>query len=397
MRKLIVVSAIALLLAPAFSQAKSLEELLVEKGVITQGEASAAGASKVWWDKGSRIEFPDKGFTVGVRTELQTRYTFTDQAKEVPNTSSFEIKRARLVVSGTALNKEFSYYMAPDFAGEAKLRDAWLQWHTTECTALKMGQFKPAISRQYNNAKTLLQFPDRAIATEVIALERQPGLEGRVDLLEDSALRISAQMFNGESDGEGINRPGVDTRHTGVVAARWAAMGQMDPFVEGDVGWTEDPAVNVGAAYAYSDHRNDIETLGVVKSATHRLSTDVSYKQSGFSFHGEFYWGRAEAENDEYEKFDIIGFYTQAGYFLLPKELEVAARYSYVDCDDGKAMDEHCIGNKTLDGVDVSINYYFWEHYLKAQLAWAFLRENRVHGDENMNTNRWMLQLSAMF
>ena len=396
MRKLTVLVALALLLAPAFSQAKSLEDLLVEKGVITQGEASATGAPKVWWEKGSRVEFPDKGFTIGLRTEIQTRYTFTDQAKELPNTSSFDVKRARLTISGTALNKEFSYYLQPEFAGEAELKDAWLQWHTTECTALKMGQFKPAVSRQYTTSKTSMQFPDRSIANEVIYLERQPGLAGHVDLLEDSALRVTAQMFNGESDGEGINRPGVDTRHTGVVAARWAAMGQMDPFVEGDIGWTEAAAVNLGVAYAYSDHKNEIETLEI-KSATHRLSADVNYKQEGFAVHGEFYWGRSEASEDEYPMYDVIGFYTQAGYFITPKELEVAARYSYVDCDNGKALDVHCIGNKNLDGVDVSINYYFWENYLKAQLAWAFLRENRYHGDEDMNTNRWMLQLSAMF
>ncbi|NLF24808.1 MAG: hypothetical protein GX589_04025 [Deltaproteobacteria bacterium] len=397
MRKLTVLAVLALLLAPALSQAKSLEDLLVEKGVITQGEASAAGAPKVWWEKGTRIDFPDKGFTVGVRTDLQTRYTFTDNAEGIPNSSSFDVKRARVNVSGTALNKEFSYLLSSDFARTAQLKDFYLQWHTTECTALKMGQFKPAISRQYNSSKTTLQFPDRSIANEVFHIERQPGLSGYMDLLEDSPLRVTAQVFNGESDDEGINQPGVDTRQTGVIAARWAAMGNMDPFVEGDIGWTEEPALNLGAAYSYSDAQNESDEFEV-KSTIHRVSADVSFKQAGLSVQGEFYWGRAEAKDDEYEAHNLVGFYTQAGYFIMPKELELAARYSYVDCDDGKAVyDSYCVGNKSLDGVDVSINYYFWEHYLKAQLAWAFLREDPVGDEDRLNINRWMLQLSAMF
>ena len=59
MRKLTIIAAL-LLLIPSIAQAKSLEDLLVEKGVITKSEARGAHhemGSKVYWQGGSRIDF----------------------------------------------------------------------------------------------------------------------------------------------------------------------------------------------------------------------------------------------------------------------------------------------------------------------------------------------------
>lgn len=78
MRKLSVLAA-ALLVAPAVSQAATLEDLLVEKGVITKAEAAAAGGAsgKVYYNGGTRFDFPDSGFTMKVNLTLQERYTFS--------------------------------------------------------------------------------------------------------------------------------------------------------------------------------------------------------------------------------------------------------------------------------------------------------------------------------
>ena len=79
------------MLIPAVSNAATLEELLVEKGVITKGEASAsmhAGNAKVYWNKGTRLEFPDTGFTAKFNTQIQARYRFND-LESSGNSSSF--------------------------------------------------------------------------------------------------------------------------------------------------------------------------------------------------------------------------------------------------------------------------------------------------------------------
>src|SRR5262249_51589103 len=123
MRKSLIIAAALLVAAPAVSQAKTLEELLVEKGGITKTEAKNAGtssaASKMYWNNGTRFEFPDNGFTAGFATHLEQRYEFFDDDEDFGgrDTSSFEVTKARLIISGTAMHNEFSYYLMPDFVG----------------------------------------------------------------------------------------------------------------------------------------------------------------------------------------------------------------------------------------------------------------------------------------
>jgi phosphate-selective porin len=414
MRKLAILAA-SLMMLPAVSQAKTLEELLVEKGVITRSEASKAGmgsGSKVYWNGGTRLEFPDNGFTTQINTQVQTRYTFTDADEKVGNSnrSSFDIVRARLAVSGTALNNEFAYMLQTDLVGDPglstgtndagsrspELKDAWIQWNACDWASARMGQFKTAVSRQYNTSSSKLQFADRSIASETFDLGRQGGISGRWSLMDDD-LVVSAGMFNGQSTGEGINSGGVDTRQTGIVGLRWAATGEMDAYEEGDVNYTEDMALNFGAAIALAQATND---LAGGDFDFYDLSVDGNYKSHGLSIHGEFYSGQINPDNDS-TNITPRGFYTQVGYFLTPKKWEIAARYSLVDCDNGAAS----IINSTCDNTDkvneaaAGVNYYWWKHNLKAQFNYVLLDRDFVSSTSESSTteNRWLFQLSSYF
>ena len=77
--------------------------------------------------------------------------------------------------------------------------------------------------------------------------------------------------------------------------------------------------------------------------------------------------------------------------------MEVAARYGYLDCDDGTAPGE-CAGNDNLNEVTVGLNYYWWAHHLKAQVNYSFLNSDIAGpGGADVNTNRWIVQLSSHF
>jgi len=399
MRKVTILAAL-MLLAPAVSQAKTLEDLLVEKGVISKGEAQAAagsGASKVYWNNGTRIEFPDNGFTMGVSTLIQTRYTFTDGDDDTgtPNTSSFDVNHAYLTVSGTALNEEFSYVLEGDFAGAAAdLTDAYLEWKACDWASVKLGQFKTNLSRQWNTSDANLQFADRSNVSDYFSLGRQNGASASSSWM-DGQLHLTAGVYNGESDGEGQNRSGVDTNHTGIVSVRWNPMGSMNAYEEGDVGWTEDMAVSIGAAYAFADAKNDLGA-GSVGTEQNIISVDANMKYAGWSLHAELFNDSASVDNSDIET-EPTGFYIQGGYFVDAKTMEVAARYGYLDCDDGTATGE-CAGNDNLNEVTVGLNYYWWAHHLKAQVNYSFLNSDVAGpGGADVNTNRWLVQLSSNF
>lgn len=413
MRKSLIIAAALLVAAPAISHAKTLEELLVEKGVITKAEARGsmnAAGTKVYWNDGTRFEFPDSGVEAGFATFLQTRYTYTDNDSDASekDKSSFEVTKARVILSGTALHNEFSYYLQSDFsdgsAGSSKgtaLKDAYITWHACDWANIRMGQYKTMYNRQFNNSDWKLQFPDRSIASNYFNFGRQPGLSAGV-WTEDGSFKLTAGIFNGDSDGEGDNEPGRDTNHTGVVAARYN-MGKIDAYSESDVEHTEDWAGSIGAAFTYADDKNDLGSGSSTSNDTTAISVDGVLKYQGFSLAGEFYYLSFDADGLD-EEVEPLGFYIQTGYFLTPKKFEGALRYSFVDCDDGRAgaltpsRVGNCAGNDQVQEITVALNYYWWKHNLKGSVAYMFLNEDETGADgDDINTNKWLLQLTSYF
>ena len=410
MRKLILLTAI-MLLAPAVSQAKTLEELLVEKGVITKGEASAASASapgSVHYAKGVRWEFSDKKVTGKLSTMIRTRYTFTDYDKHdsahTKNTSSFDVTQARLIASGSVLDKEFDYYLAGDFVGDstadgektASLKDAYITYHVCDWADLGIGQKKTGISRQYNVSDVDLQFPDESDVSDYFSLGRQAGSWAALKS-PDMPLTFTAAIYNGESDGEGINRSGQDTNHTGVFNVRWNPLGEINPFVEADVDVSQDLGLSVGAAVAFSEAKNDFGGAGVTTdNNTFTADVDAIAKYQGWSFGAEYFYRTIDIDDAD-DDVTPQGFYAQAGYMIYPSEFELAVRAGFLECDDGAAPGL-CAGNDDVSTVDVSANYYFWGNQLKAQLAWALLSENPTDSEgSDVNTDRIIFNVSGLF
>lgn len=396
MKRRIFVSLISLcaVTLPAMVEAGSLEQLLADKGVVTRGEAACAAtgaAPKVYYKNGVKVEVPDAQAVFGLNAFIQTRYDFTDYG-DAANTSSFRVNRARLVSSGSILNQEFEYYLQGEFAGHgASLKDAYLKWNVDKEFSVRAGQYKTPISRQFVNSDYAIQFADRSLASDYFDLDRNQGVEGTYAITPD--LKLSAALFNGLSTGEGVNKEGLDTQHTGALFFRANLLGKMDAMKEGDVEHTELTAVNIGGAYAYSDYQITSGGLPALQHKGQALSLDANVKSQGMSVHTEFYWNNDDP--DDAQSSSPIGGYIQAGYFLTPKHAEIAARYSIVSCDDGKAAGD-CAGIDQMQEATAGLNYYFMGHSLKAQLNYVYRNTNPTGaGAGDTNDNRIVVQLSA--
>jgi len=79
----------------------------------------------------------------------------------------------------------------------------------------------------------------------------------------------------------------------------------------------------------------------------------------GFSLQGEYLLGQAEAQSNS-RILRAHGFYAQAGYMIIPKKLEAAIRYSYLDPNRDVANDN------TIETIG-AVSYYFDKHNLKLQ------------------------------
>lgn len=180
-----------------------------------------------------------------------------------------------------------------------------------------------------------------------------------------------------------------------MYAARlqWNIMGRAG-YEEGDLAYSETPQMVVGGGYAYNPSINtstdnafvgiDLANLnfrrqlaqfgngrilgwGVVDFSTWTL--DYAFKYRGFSFQAE-YWFRNIIRHDKGLPCmqtatvggpcvvhapgllgNATGWYAQSGYYIIPRTLEVAARYAYWD------PDTHA-GGDLIKEVDVSLNWF---------------------------------------
>ncbi len=414
MRKYGFIAASLLFLAPAASQAKTLEELLVEKGVITRAEASSASGaaqSKVYYNKGTNIDSGDSGITTKFNVGLQPRYTFSDNDDEsgTPNVSSFDMNLARVEMTGSAMDGEWEYILQGDWArsgadraNTVNLSDAYVQWNNCDWSHIKFGQFKVGAGRQYRVSDFAAQFADRdTLATQAFNFGRQQGIAMGADLM-DGRWTIGAGVYNGLSVGEGQNLPGVDRKHAGSVETTFAIMGSQKRGVEGDIDHTEDFAWDVGGSYVYSDEDYPAtDTVAADRFKVTTISADTGMKYKGLSIVGEYYWQDIESDARDDDVSDN-GAYVQVGYFIQPKKWEIAGRWGLLSCDD-ESIYEACsgLGGAALDDVNevgAAINYYMMGHNLKAGLNYSRLDYDHVDTSiASYKTNRWIFQVSSFF
>lgn len=184
-------------------------------------------------------------------------------------------------------------------------------------------------------------------------------------------------------------------------------------YGEGDMAYSESPQMAVGGGYAYNPAINtstgnafvgiDLANLNVRRQlatfgngrelgwgnldfSTYAL--DAVFKYRGFSLQGEWYWRNVDrhqkgvpcmqtvsATNTTCTAFapgllgNATGWYVQTGYFLIPRQLQAAARYSWWDPDTNAA-------NDLIKQVDFALSYYFsgtYDHQIQIQYTNLFM------------------------
>ena len=173
-----------------------------------------------------------------------------------------------------------------------------------------------------------------------------------------------------------------------VARLNWNILGRPG-YGEGDLAYSETPQLAVGGGYSYNPGVNTSSNnafigldlanlnirrqlaafgngrqlgLGIVDYST--WAADGVFKYRGFSLQGEFYFKNvirhdkglpcmnatctATAPNNFG---NAMGWYVQSGYYLVPRTVELAARYAYWDPDTNSADD-------LIKQAEVSLNWF---------------------------------------
>ena len=176
----------------------------------------------------------------------------------------------------------------------------------------------------------------------------------------------------------------------------WNVMGRPG-YGEGDLAYSEAPQLAISGGVAYNPVVNTSSNSSYIGTDLANLNfrrqlatfgngrllgwgdvdfftwtVDSAFKYRGFSLQGEYYFKNVTrhdkgvpcmqpvANNDPATGClafapgligNSTGFYVQSGYYLIPRQLEVAARYAYWDPDTHSA-------NDIINEVDASLNWF---------------------------------------
>ena len=372
MKKKIFATCAALLATALIGQtasAKTLEDILKEKGVITEQDYKEVTKAKPYdykLGKGFTFTSPDEKFQLTLGGRMQFRYMFLDKDKG-QDTSTFNAQRIRLILQGYAYTKDLTYKMELDArqlasGGDTRggLLDAYINYKLMDEAQILLGQTKAKFSRSYLISDGALEFVDRApFVTKLV-----PGYDiGAIahGNIAKGLLEYNLAVSNGDGQTNAVanNDNMFSTR---VVFNPFGVMANDEP----DLAISKKPLLSIGANYLY-DKVTNASTTGFAKTFAPAAGTKNEFNNYGFDT--EFKWMglslQGEADFVQYENSGTsvtkraLGYYGQAGYMVTP-QLGLAVRYSYYDPDRdaGNDLQTEQIG---------CVSYYFNKHNLKLQ------------------------------
>ncbi|MBC8553675.1 MAG: hypothetical protein H8D23_29020 [Candidatus Brocadiales bacterium] len=386
--------------------------------------AKYLGPAKLSYKKGFYLESPDKNFSMMINGRIQFRYSYEDRdnvhdTDEQQDDSSFRIRRSRVKFSGNAF-KHFKYKIelalsstggAIDGSRALELFDWWASWNKNKSLSVQFGQWKIPWNRQRVVSSQHQQMIDRATSQDEFTMDRQIGV-----MLHGKLFNKKFEYYTGVFNGNGRNQSSNGNNEMLYTArVSWnpfGAYGKGIGEVESDINFSEKPMAHLSAAIAYdgaADRERFSSTTidldppvgtGVTLKEVNKTSVVAEYglKYRGFSTNAEAYWRRFDdirANNINSVGSGVIidrGFFVQGGYFIMPKKLEVAGRYSLVDFDDERDED-------AVREVALGVNWFINEtHDNKLQFNWIRqdneLPNSASRSDDIDNTYRLQYQLA---
>jgi len=391
--------------------AKTLEDVLKEKGVISEADYKEVTKNKPLdykLGKGFIFTSPDEKFQMALGGRLQTRYSLTDpdDSDKTNPSSKWEVRRMKLWMNGYAYTKDLTYLLQVDFVngGSSKLLEhAYFNYRLLDEVQLLSGQTKVPFGRQWLNSSGAQQFVDRSTASDVF----RPGYDTGVKLHGDIAKGLATYAFGVYGGaGQSSTRASNGDTSANAIAARvtFNPFGKM-AYTESDLANSPKPLLSIGANYygntlkkttATALEANNITLAGSSgwlgkgiptfstgeKVNINTFGFDTAFKWHGFSAQGEYLFGQADGNTSD-NTLRALGFYAQTGYCIIPKTLEVAMRYSYVDPNRDKT-------NDLITDVQGAISYYFNMQNLKLQGD-----VTRNHDQSKGGTNDMIYRLQA--
>jgi phosphate-selective porin OprO/OprP len=349
--------------------------------------------------KGFTLISADEDFSLKLTAILQIQASYTDLdrnrvghgAPPIPpfpagttfggdqDTSNWSVRRAWMVWTGHAFDPKLTYKLQYETGGgNVILLDGWVNYAFEQEFQLSLGQQKsPFGLHQMHRASGLQTIESPRSSAFFAPDDREIGAMGwgLIGTPDSTVFEYMVGIFNGEGKGNSNN----DTGQQIAAAVRLEPFGEVDrkkllptwSQYEGDVTHSEDPYLQVGAGLVYDPDQNNATGRGVERT---EMNVELQLLFQGFSLQGEYYWDYVNPADQGTAT--SYGYYAQAGYFVLPSELELYGRYDHLD-ESRRIVSSLYYGNSPVYEVDeytLGVGYFFSAsnpHALKIQAEYV--------------------------
>jgi phosphate-selective porin OprO and OprP len=390
------------------------------KPVLKKGNV-AAGIS--YGKNGFEFRTDNDRFSLAIQNRIQARYAepFDSDPRTLADLErdekSFMIRRARTKLTGHAYAPWIKYYLQYEWA-QPVLRDLSLTVDKYKWAQVRVGRGKV----NYNNERVASsgnqQFVNRSIVNDVFTVDRQQGIEVKGNLF--SGTWYDMTYYAGVFTGLGIGERNNDDDHL-MYSGRlqWNAMGGEMKSSQSDTEFLDKPALNISIAAnsnqskctafetdsrscrrlvdvndrGGSRYRDPANTTAAGAQAGQykidQLMEEVYFKYNGFSLLHELHAKKIKDTLNNDAETNLLGGFVQAGFFphqqfnIIPKEIELAGRYAFVDMDTDRDNDKQT-------EFSAVINYFLEGHFNKLSLQLSRLSiEDPIKQEEEAENRLW--------
>lgn len=360
---------------------------------------------------GLKFSTSDNNFStvIGLRFQLRFYTPVDDDPLKVGDFDaagqpSFIIRRARLKMGGNyrSLRYKFEYDLIA-----SRIYDLYFSYENSRYVQVRIGQYKALYNRErvISSARGLLI--DRSIVNRPMTIDRQIGatLSGNVGPGGVANFTYYASVHTGTGSMGEIND---DDKFMYIGRLQWNFLGEdVDIYDDdSDLANSVRPMGALGfAALANTSSFNRFDSgLGGVlldgstttlpgQYKTAQYLQDFILKYKGISLLQEYHYKKVEDVIEDSFR-EIRGFVSQAGFFPgylisgLPKQLQFAARYAWLDDDIATAFDTH-------REYTAGINWYFNGFNNRLQVDYSYVNLDSETG--KIGTSRYRIQWDLTF
>ncbi|MDG2219888.1 MAG: hypothetical protein P8L85_00810 [Rubripirellula sp.] len=419
--------------SPGFDPTRELVPLRdppVSAGQLTY-ERKLRSGDELDWLGNVKVGY-DGGFVIASRRELdlradrypfqlrfngwgQLRHSISEVDPPNQDLNQFQLKRGRLIFSGGAFNPDFSFYIQLDgrssSGDDIRLLDYYLNYDfghdqfglTPGTIGLRTGKYKvPFTIARWLSGRDF-EFADRSVASTFFDVNRSFawGLFGQT-MAAQFPIKWELAIFNGLVTG------GAETGSSGSLDGNFAYSGRLFALPIGDWGNShladfechQQLAMRVGGGFAFSEidrsGTTEFSRLRVVDSGARLVdlfsnaslnvnsyevslfAVDASWKYRGWSSTIEYYFRNIKNfRGAEVPTLFDHGFWLQLGKFVVPRKIQLAARWSRVDGNSGSIG----VDNQSSEEIAGSFTWHIRENHSKVVIDAAYLDGAPVSSD----------------